>query len=219
MFSPSTSSTLYTITLLRHAESLGNANGLHQGQSDFPLTDNGRAQAKALMRRWKREKRTFDRIIASPLARARETGEIIAQGLHIPIEFDPIWMERDIGVLQGLKPEDAYRDHPRPAFMHLYQAVGETGESQWGLYIRASQAIHRLLDCPPGNYLVITHGGILNLVMYAVLGIAPQANFGGPRFRFSNSAFTTLTYEPGEHKWSVLGVNDQAHWKDREQVE
>jgi len=219
MFAPSTSSTIYYITLLRHAESSGNADGLHQGQSNFPLTDNGRAQARALTRRWKREKRIFDRIIASPLTRTRETAEIIASGLKVPIEYDPLWMERDIGVLQGLKPEDAYRDHPRPAFMHLYQPVGETGESQWGLYIRAAQAINRVVANPPGRYLVVTHGGILNLVMYAILGIAPQANFGGPRFRFANTSFTTLTYEPGEHKWSVLGVNDQAHWKNRDQVE
>lgn len=35
----------YHLTLLRHAESLGNAEGYHQGQAEFPLTDHGISQA------------------------------------------------------------------------------------------------------------------------------------------------------------------------------
>jgi broad specificity phosphatase PhoE len=87
------------------------------------------------------------------------------------------------------------------------------GESQWALYIRASQALQNLLAHPPGNYMVISHGGILNLTLYAILGITLQANFSGPRFRFGNTAFASLSYRPGEHKWLVHAINDQAHWK------
>ncbi len=43
----------YTLTLLRHGESEGNAAGVIQGQSDHPLTDKGRQQAQALADRWK----------------------------------------------------------------------------------------------------------------------------------------------------------------------
>ena len=217
MFAPSSATSIYRITLLRHAESIGNAAGLHQGQAEFPLTENGVAQVQALIKRWKRERMIFDKIFASPLERARQTAQMLSDGLFTPVEYDEIWMERDIGVLQGLKPEDAYKDHPRPAFIHPYQAIGETGESQWELYIRAAQGIQRVLDCPPARYLIVSHGGILNLVMYAILGIAPQANFHGPRFRFSNTAFATLTYTPDEHKWAVLGLNDQAHWRNPDQ--
>ncbi len=216
MFAPPVSAALYRITLMRHGESQGNAAGLHQGQAEFPLTQTGEAQVEALVRRWKREKTTFDKIISSPLERARQTAGLISAGLNVPLEFDEVWMERDIGVLQGLRPEEAYREHPRPAFIHPYQAIGETGESQWELYIRAAQGIQRILSYLPARYLVVSHGGILNMVMYAILGIAPQANFTGPRFRFSNTAFATLTYAPDEHKWSVLGVNDLAHWKNRD---
>jgi broad specificity phosphatase PhoE len=77
--------------------------------------------------------------------------------------------------------------------MHPYQAVGETGESQWELYLRAGRAVQNLLKNPPGRYLVVSHGGILNLAFYAILGIAPQANFTGPRFRFANTAYATPT--------------------------
>ncbi len=87
--------TAFNITLLRHGESVGNAEGYFQGQSDFPLTERGRAQARSLAARWKREKKEFDYIIASPLVRAHETAEIIAEALKHPIdETNTLWMER-----------------------------------------------------------------------------------------------------------------------------
>jgi broad specificity phosphatase PhoE len=210
---PSPPAPYYTIVLLRHGESVGNVEGFHQGQVDYALTPRGTAQVKALLRRWKREAVSFECIFSSPLKRASQTAELIAQTLQIPLVLDPDWMERDVGLLGGLRPEEAAEVAPRPPFMHPYQAVGETGESQWELYLRAGRAVQNLLKHPPGRYLVVSHGGILNLTFYAILGIAPQANFTGPRFRFANTAFATLTYRPDEHKWAVLGVNDHAHWK------
>jgi uncharacterized phosphatase len=85
----------YNILLARHGESIGNAEGLHQGQSDFPLNETGWQQARALARRLKREKWKVDLIITSPLKRARETADILAHSIETPIEVDALWMERD----------------------------------------------------------------------------------------------------------------------------
>lgn len=208
--------TRYNLTLLRHGESIGNAEGKHQGQSDFPLTEKGEAQARALADRWLHEKKNFDLIISSPLSRARSTAEILAEALNIAPEFNPLWMERDNGMLAGLRPEEAVISYPRPPFIHPYLPIGQTGESQWELYLRAGKAVQDLLHHPPGNYLIVSHGGILNMVLYAILGITPQANFYGPRFRFGNTAFATLSYNPGEHKWYVHGLNDRTHWQHDE---
>jgi 2,3-bisphosphoglycerate-dependent phosphoglycerate mutase len=203
----------YTIILLRHGESIGNAEGRHQGQSDFPLTERGRQQAQALAARWQREKRAFDRVITSPLTRAHQTAEIVAAALQAPIEMDPAWLERDVGLLSGQRPEEALRQHPRPAFIHPYQPIGETGEGQWALFLRAGHAIQTLMRRPPGRYLIVSHGGILNMALYAILGLTPHANFTGPRFRFNNTSFATLTYTPEQHAWRVLGLNDRQHWQ------
>ena len=199
---------------MRHGESLGNAEGLHQGQTDFDLTDTGRHQADCLADFWIKENNRFDLIISSPLKRAQETAQILANKLSAKIELEPLWMERDNGLLSGLRHEDGERIYPRPDFIHPYQPIGKTGESQWELYIRAGQGIQALLSKPPGRYLVVSHGGILNLTMYAILGIPLQANFTGPRFRFGNTAFATLSYRPNEHKWTVFGINEQSHWKE-----
>jgi broad specificity phosphatase PhoE len=209
-------STLYTITLLRHAQSVGNAEGYHQGQSDFPLTELGCAQAQAVAERWQAEGTRFDQLISSPLLRARQSAEIIAEVLGLEITYDELWMERDNGQLAGLRVEEAAERFPQPDFLHPYQPVGETGETPWELYLRAGRAVSSLLRRPPGSYLVVSHGGLLNQVLYAVLGIAPQANFQGPRFRFRNTAFTVLIYRPENHNWIVDRANDYAHWPDQE---
>ena len=206
----------YHLTLLRHGESVGNAEGKHQGQSDFPLTEKGEAQVRALAERWLNERKCFDLLISSPLSRARGTAEILAEALHLTLELNPLWMERDNGLLAGLRPEEAIASYPRPPFIHPYLPIGQTGESQWELYLRAGKAIQDLLHHTPGNYLIVSHGGILNMVLYAILGITPQANFYGPRFRFGNTAFASLSYNPGEHKWYVHGVNDRVHWQHDE---
>ena len=219
MFMKADQAPFYTFIFLRHGESIGNAEGKHQGQADFMLTDKGRAQSSALAERWLKAGQHFDQAISSPLMRARETAEIITQALSLPLGFDPLWMERDNGLLAGLHPAEAIQRYPRPLFIHPYQAVGETGESQWELYLRAGQGVQSLLNHPSGTYLIVSHGGILNMVFYAILGIAPHANFAGPRFRFRNTAFATLTYEPSEHKWAVQGVNDHLHWPEDEEEE
>lgn len=178
------------------------------------MTDLGKAQSRALAERWLSESVIFDQIISSTLSRARQTAEILSSILNFPLEFDAIWMERDIGKIAGLRPKEAAEKYPRPTFMHPFHPIGQSGESQWELYLRAGKALQDLLDRPPGRYLVVSHGGLLNMVLYAILGIVPQANFQGARFRFHNTAFATLTYNPNDHNWRLEGINDQAHWDD-----
>jgi len=204
--------TQFQITLLRHGESVGNASGYYQGHADFPLTERGESQIHALSDRWLAEGTSFDQVISSPLSRARQTAEVIAKRLSLPLETDPEWMERDAGKYSGLRPEDAFQVFPPPEFIHPYLPFGETGESRWELYLRAGRVVQALMRRPPGRYLVVSHGGILNMVMYAILGIAPQANSQGPHFRFKNSAFAILTYHPEQHLWRVETLNDHAHW-------
>jgi len=207
-------SSLYHITFLRHGESVGNLENRFQGHADFPLTETGRAQASALAERWQTEGRTFDQVFSSPLARARETAEIVCAALNVPLEFDPEWMEINNGLLAGLRHEEANLAIPRPQFMTPYTRFGRTGESRWEVYLRAGQNIQKLLDNPIGHTLVVAHGGILNMTMYAILGIPIQADFSGPRFMFHNTTFATFTYEPEHHNWRLLHFDDRLHWKE-----
>ena len=206
----------FNITLLRHGESVGNAESRWQGQSDFPLNDTGRAQAKALADRWKREKVKFDFVISSPLSRARETAEIVASQLGLKVEFEPILMERDIGEFAGLTVHEVRQNFRHPDFTTPYDPIGTDGEGDWELFLRAGQALHDLLKREPARYLIVSHGGLLNQLMHAVVGIFPQAHNSGTRFRFENTAFAQLAYNPNQHRWMIDKLNDQTHWQGAE---
>ncbi len=202
----------HRIVFLRHGESVGNAQDRFQGRADFPLTENGLAQAEALARRWLDEGRSFDRAVSSPLLRARQTAEAICTALKVPLDFDPDWMEIDNGLLMGLSGEEAAERLPRPAFMTPYDHFGQSGESRWELYLRAGRCVQKLVDRAPGRYLVVAHGGILNMAMYAMLSIVPQADFHGPRFVFENTSFATMVYQAANHNWRLLAFDNRAHW-------
>jgi 2,3-bisphosphoglycerate-dependent phosphoglycerate mutase len=197
----------HRITLLRHGESTGNAQGVYQGRAEYDLSEKGRAQARDLARYWLQQGTTFAKIISSPQARAAQTAEIISDIFSLPVNFDPRWQEIDNGILAGLPLEEAAKKHPFPEFMTPFDPIGESGESNWDLYRRAGEAVQDLVNLPPGNYLVVSHGGFLNRVLYVILGIVPQVNFSGARFRFGNTAYAVLQYNPSRHIWSVENFN------------
>lgn len=201
----------YFFIFLRHGESTGNAQNRHQGQADFPLTDLGIKQAEQLAEAWKKEGRVFDQAISSPQSRARQTAEILTKALPTKLTFNPIWMERDNGELAGMLFDEASQVLPPPEFIPLYQPIANTGESQWELYIRASTALNELMKNPPGRYLVISHGAILNMVIHALIGLTPLPNFQGPNFSFSNTGFTSARFIPENNNWILLEHNNTNH--------
>jgi broad specificity phosphatase PhoE len=201
---------VYHFVFLRHGESIGNAQSRWQGQSDYPLTKKGHAQAKALGERWKSEGVQFDLAITSTLMRAKETAEIVTSDLSVKLETDEIWMERAIGEMEGLTAEEV-RQKPRPPYVTPYDSIGGDGEGDWALYLRAGQALHDLLKRPAGRYLIVSHGGLLNQVMSAIVGVAPHADPSGVRFRFGNTAFARVIYFPYQNRWNIDTVNDRAH--------
>jgi len=115
--SPSASPPGYKFFFLRHGQSQGNAEGRYQGQADYPLTDIGIRQAQILADTWERTGVEFDLVISSPLAWARQMAEIIAEQLGVTLELDPVWMERDTGVIEGMRPDEANRLYPPPGFL------------------------------------------------------------------------------------------------------
>lgn len=86
------------LVLLRHGESEGNAGNLLLGRLESPLTDRGRAQARAIAR----DLGGSNRIITSPLGRARQTAEIVAAACGVSdVEVDERWIEVDYGEYDG----------------------------------------------------------------------------------------------------------------------
>lgn len=199
----------FQITFVRHAESEGNANNLWQGQAEFPLSENGKAQARALAEHLAHKGEKFDQILSSPLSRAHDTAAAVAEKLNLPVETVPLWLERNNGQWAGSTPEN--RNPPEPDYLFLHHPIGGNGETEWELYLRGGQAIAHLLNRPPGHYLVASHGGILNMALKVALGIVPFPNHQGARFAIGNTGVCRVTYLPERNRWLVTALNDLAH--------
>lgn len=203
---------VFELTFVRHAESVGNLEDRIQGQSDYPLTELGKQQANALADRWIWEKKEFDHVISSPLSRAKETAQILTSRLKLPkLEYDDIWMERAMGSLSGLLRSEL-ADRPNSFnTTNPFMSLDESQEGDWSLYLRAGAALHSILKRPPAKYLIVSHGAILNMVIYSILGLTPQNKQRSPRFNLPNTAFASFQYFPKAHRWNVHVIGDTAH--------
>jgi hypothetical protein len=94
---------------LRHGVTDWNAQGRFQGRTDNPLNDEGISQAQAAADRLC--KLSFDHVVASPLARARQTAEIIAVAARKPLDIDDGMIECDFGSLEGTSIADTMKAH------------------------------------------------------------------------------------------------------------
>ena len=90
--------------LVRHGQTDWNLQGRYHGQSDVPLNDNGRAQAQLLAQQLMGQ--SFAAIYSSDLKRARETAEIIARAIHLPVTLEPRLREIDQGEWEGQLVDD-----------------------------------------------------------------------------------------------------------------
>jgi broad specificity phosphatase PhoE len=149
-----------TLLLVRHGETDWNADGRLQGQTDRPLTDFGRRQARQLAEELGSEELELDAIYSSDLARARETADIVGERLALPVALDADLREKDWGTWEGLTAVERDR-------------VDFAGESTEAHQERTLRALRRIAERHPGGrVLVVTHGGSMRRVQTDALGMA-----------------------------------------------
>lgn len=162
----------WTLCLIRHGETDWNVEGRLQGQRDVPLNDLGRAQAarngRALARLLGELGQRADAFdwVASPLARARETMEILRREMSLdPADFrvDPVLREVSFGSWEGeTLPEVKVRDPRGHAARKAdkWRYVPSGGES----YEMLSARIRPWLAGVRRDTVCVAHGGITRVV-------------------------------------------------------
>jgi len=194
------------ITFMRHGRSRADDEQVHEGRYDSPLTDVGRDQVFRRARQWLETRVQFDQIVASTLARACESAEIVGRVLGAPLDLDPDWMEMDNGSLAGLPYHVAEARYPRPDFRNPYEGLAGSGESEWDLNGRAARAVQSVVRRGPGRYLVVAHGGILNAALRHVVGAPVPLNGQGIWFEFGDAGYYEVRYTPGKHHWMMRAI-------------
>lgn len=143
------------------------------GQSDIPLNDTGRSQAQVLSQ--KLHGCFFASLYTSDLIRARETAEIIAAVIHVPVISDPRLREINQGEWEGQLVDTIkarYADlwlqrSADPASIRPPggETVGEVAE-RVQLVLDGIAHIH-----PEDSILIVSHGLALATVICKVRGI------------------------------------------------
>jgi probable phosphoglycerate mutase len=196
-----------TFLLIRHGlcdhvgkRLAGRASGVH-------LSPEGREQAQLLAQRLtegpRAEPRAPTAIYSSPLERARETAEPLAQALGLPVVTRNAFIEIDYGEwtgreIQDLDPEPRWRKYNH--FRSGHRIPG--GEMTIEIQARVASELMRLRTDHPGQTVAIfSHGDIIRAALTYALGM-PIDHF----LRLEVAPASVSTLRVGEWGPVLLGL-------------
>jgi probable phosphoglycerate mutase len=201
-----------TFVLLRHGETPLTPEKRFSGSggSDPALSAVGREQAErvadALARRG-----TVQHIVASPLARTRETAAAVAARLGLEVTVDDGLRETDFGAWEGLSFGEVRERHPDD--LNAWLADPETeptggGESFAATAVRIAAARDRLVAAYAGRtVLLVTHVTPIKTLVRLALGAPPESLF---RMELSAASLSVVAYY-ADGNASVRLLNDTSH--------
>lgn len=151
------------IYIVRHGQTEWNKLGRNQGQTDISLNDEGIRQAYELKEILKEYK--FDLVFSSPLKRAKETAQIIADGKIIK---DKRLKERCNGILEG-KTKEEIKKLVNTENIYTDNVVGKSLgiESSEHIQNRVNRFLNMLNKKYKGkDILIVTHAGTIISIKY-----------------------------------------------------
>ena len=165
--------------LVRHGLTDWNTQQRFCGHSDIPLSTQGRVQATWLAEQLQEE--TIAAIYTSDLVRARETAEIIANKRTPAVEIRVLvaWREIDFGDWEGLtyaQIEEQFKDQSG-FFIDPEHYSPPSGESLAHMQQRVKDALSAIVhsdDSPAGDVVIVSHGGLLRILLCSILGMPLQ---------------------------------------------
>ena len=195
------------LLLIRHGQTVANAEGRWQGHADGELDETGRHQAAMLARAIP----ALDALYASPLSRAADTATAIAKVQSLDVKLDTDLKEIGFGAWEGLSPEqiaDTYPEEYQSFRSGIDLPRGGNGETFAGVRHRMSSAVGSIVDANPGRTVgVVSHGGATRAYLTEILGIPSQqrrlidglgnAHYG--RLAFTGRGPTVVSWNLGPH--------------------
>ncbi len=204
------------LTLVRHGQSIWNADGRAQGQAQVPLSELGQKQAARLAGHLAADQvgaNPVTALYASDLMRCRQTAAPLVEVLGLEIRLEPGFREIDIGHWQGLTGDERQLYDPdnaaafRADSAHMVMPGGESSQ------IMAARVLDALLpllrDGAGGHLLIVTHGGPIRAVLRHY-GFWPDRFWGSDMPPIGNTSRTVLRL-PADHPAELLRLADMSH--------
>jgi len=169
-----------TIDLLRHGEPDGGPR--YRGHRDDPLTELGWRQMSAAVDGLGGSEAGWSQIVSSPLQRCADFARQLAGQSGLPLALEPDLREIHFGQWEGKDSAQLLREDPHRLQRYWADPQAVTppgGESLARFQQRVGRAWTRLLQRHSGGHLLlITHGGVMRVLLNTMLGIPPRAMFG-----------------------------------------
>ena len=175
------------VFVVRHGETDYNTQGICQGQMlNSGLNENGRKQAYTLADSLKGK--NIGAIYSSPLKRAKETAEIIADGLNLPVSEHVGLIEGNFGVAEGKNKSEvkSWPIYPLWASSDAkYEDIHyDNGESKRQIRERVVKAVSEICDNETSEtILLVTHSAVARILSW-VIGNFIQGMPNGTIFEF-----------------------------------
>lgn len=180
------------IIFIRHGQ---DHEGYLGGWSTRGLVSEGVEQAKQAASYLKESDYQIKKIFASDLPRAAETASIISEVLRLPVVEDAELREMNNGDLAGIPIAEATANYPGMFFNTLdMDERYPNGESPEEFYYRIKRWLEKILrEDHGGDVLVVTHGGVLNILYHIIKG-EPWSNKNRP-YRAANCSVHVLNLD------------------------
>jgi ribonuclease H / adenosylcobalamin/alpha-ribazole phosphatase len=165
-----------TTLLLRHGQTALSAERRFAGRGDIPLTDVGLEQAAAAAARLA-QRGNIDLVVTSPLLRAQQTAQAVADAVGVPLAEDVDLAETDFGRWEGMTFGEVMARWPdeMAAWMADADAAPPGGESFAAVAVRVDAALDRLLAAHHGQtVVVVSHVTPIKTIVCRAL-LAPTA--------------------------------------------
>jgi broad specificity phosphatase PhoE len=199
-----------TLFLVRHGRTGWNKEQIFRGHKDVPLDEVGREEARLVGERLMGEK--IKAVFSSPLSRAKETAEAIAQFHKVEVQCLEGLIDLHFGEWEGLPLEAVKKRYP-----DLYgqwqkaphKVIFPGGEGLDAVRSRTMKAVKEIIEHNPQEAVVlVSHRVILKVLICALLGLDNS--------HFWNIAQDTTAINCFHHRdgtWICNFLNDTCHLK------
>jgi probable phosphoglycerate mutase len=207
------------VLLTRHGETAWNREGRMQGWAPTALTDRGHEEARTLGAHLA-DAYDVDRLVASDLARTRQTATHVADAVGLEPAFDDAWRERDFGTLQGLLRAEIRERFPEYSLRERGAAAAparpEGGESFHDARDRVADAWSSLRGTLAADetVVVVAHGGVIKLLVSHLRGEDVASVFS--RVETGNCGVTTVAVAPDADPVAgdeLLGIDERGFFE------
>lgn len=195
------------IYIIRHGETQWNKEEVFRGRKDISLNETGKKQVERVGLYFSH--RPINRIVSSPLARARQTAEAISNPISIAIETMEELTDFNFGIWEGLPLREVEKRFP--ADFAIWKTSPEklrieNGDTLAMVRNRISAGLANITSGQEGAVVIVTHRVICKIIVLHALGIG-------------NEHFWDMKYDPGSitlldrknDKYTLIFSNDTCH--------